>query len=241
MIEVRYRELINAEIDGELTDRQRAELASYLLANPEAQAFRDDLRQVCDSLGRIEQVEPPSGLRASILRALDLPASVTGRGVGPGIRGVLMRAPATMRFAAAILVALAVGTVALQFGREPGDGLEISQLVGTMAGPDGGSARLADAVVLNLEQVSGSVRLYDAGGVLVLEFDLAAQQPVDVVAAYDGHEARFNGFVVPGSGANRRYALSLAGRVERGATVRLGFYSRGTLIHEDSLAVAGTR
>jgi hypothetical protein len=240
MIDERYRELIHAEIDGELSDRQRAELASYLLAHPEARAFRDDLRQVCEYLDRIEQVEPPRGLRDSILRALNLPASRGGSGGRSGFGSFFSRAPVAMRYAAAILVALVVGAVAFQFGHESRDGLEVSELVGTMASSGGvESARLADTVRLDLREVSGAVRLYDAGGVLVLEFDLAAQQPIDVVAAYDGHEARFTGFVEPGNLENHRYALSLAGKVEAGGTVRLSFYSAGTLIHEDALQLAG--
>lgn len=246
MIEERFRELIHAEIDGELTDRQKAELANHLLAHPETRTIRDEIGRVCAALDGIEMVEPPHGLRDSILRALQLPAGEIGAGVGSGVRSLFgrgsARGPFAIRYAAAVLIALVVAAVAFQVGLESRDGLEVSQLVGTMAGSnDSTTARLADTARVDLRELQGTVRLYDAGGVLVLDFDLAAQHPVNVVAAYAGREVRFSGFVEPGSGENRRYALSLAGPVEPGAAVRLGFYSKGILIHEDALEVAGMR
>jgi len=62
--------LIHAEIDGELDGRQRAELARALLADPEVQALREDLRRVCAALDTLEDIEPPRELRQSILDAL---------------------------------------------------------------------------------------------------------------------------------------------------------------------------
>ena len=46
MADVGYLELIHAEIDGVLDERQRAELARRLLADPEARAVREELREL---------------------------------------------------------------------------------------------------------------------------------------------------------------------------------------------------
>ena len=62
--------LIHAEIDGELDGRQRAELARALLADPEIQVLREDLRRVCAALDVLEDVDPPQQLRQSVLDAL---------------------------------------------------------------------------------------------------------------------------------------------------------------------------
>jgi hypothetical protein len=58
MIDQKYLELIQAEIDGELAEHDRAELARFLLANPGARAVRDDLKRLCATLDRVEPVEP---------------------------------------------------------------------------------------------------------------------------------------------------------------------------------------
>ena len=62
MIEDRHIELIHAELDGELTSEQRAELSRVLLANPEARALRDELNRLFGALAKLEDAEPPREL-----------------------------------------------------------------------------------------------------------------------------------------------------------------------------------
>ena len=59
MNEERCIELIHAEIDGELSLHDRAELNRHLLANPAAMRLRDELKQVCMVLDGLEQITPP--------------------------------------------------------------------------------------------------------------------------------------------------------------------------------------
>ena len=62
--------LVHAEIDGELDDRQRAELARCLLADPGFRATRDELRRLCGRLDAIAQAEPPAELLGGVLASL---------------------------------------------------------------------------------------------------------------------------------------------------------------------------
>jgi len=41
-IEAKYIELINSDLDGEIDDAGRAELAAYLESNPEARAMQSE-------------------------------------------------------------------------------------------------------------------------------------------------------------------------------------------------------
>jgi len=234
MIEQHYLELIHAEIDGELPERQRAELSAYLLANPAARAFRDDLRRVCDALDGIESVAPPQELRASILHAVGAPESPSRF----SNRRALPRFPIAARFAAAIAAGVLVGVIAYQVGIESRGGPAMSELVGTMAGrADAPLAVLADTMKVDVAQVKGVVNLYRTGSVLIVEFDLAPQQPIEVVAAYDGREDRFSGLAAPGNAGEQRFAVSLAGAGEPGSAVGLKFYSAGVVIYEGALRI----
>ena len=58
-IEPKYLELMNAVLDGEISEVERAELAGYLTANPEALAMQAELADLCQSLDSMEQMEPP--------------------------------------------------------------------------------------------------------------------------------------------------------------------------------------
>ena len=54
--------LIHAEIDGELDAAGRAELARWVLADPEGRALRDQLRSLCAALDAVPAVDPPEEL-----------------------------------------------------------------------------------------------------------------------------------------------------------------------------------
>ena len=63
------QELIQADLDGELSVAERAELARLLLQDPEARRLHGEFRQTDQLLRDIPAAEPPPGLRAAILAA----------------------------------------------------------------------------------------------------------------------------------------------------------------------------
>jgi hypothetical protein len=232
MIDQKYLELIQAEIDGELADHDRAELARFLLANPEARAVRDDLKRLCETLARVETAAPPPGLRTAILDSGRLPEGKPRSASRRGWWG----SPQTLRFAAAVAGGLLVSALAFQIGLDRRSNLEVSQVAGTMASHDSvGSLDPVDTVELALEQVNGSARLFHSQGGRVVEFNLQAKQPIDVVVVYDGQEARLSGIGKSGTGVATRHTLTLDGPGQDGSAVSLKFFASGELIHEDVL------
>ena len=69
-IEAKYIELINSDLDGEIDDAGRAELAAYLEANPEARATQSELADLCGALDSMAQVEPPGHVKYAIMETL---------------------------------------------------------------------------------------------------------------------------------------------------------------------------
>ena len=78
MNQERSIELIHADLDGEISAAEQEELHACLEADHSLAALRDDMRKLHDALGRVEAIDPPPGLRSSILAAIQ-PA---GRSVG---------------------------------------------------------------------------------------------------------------------------------------------------------------
>lgn len=238
MIDEKYLELIQADVDGELPEQRRAELSQYLLAHPDARAVRDELKRVCDLLDSVPAVEPPPDLAASILGSLPLPAARAR----PGGLQVLWASRDVLRYAAVFAGGLLVSAIAFQLAEEERSGLDISRVAGTMASNDpvAGSAPV-DTVTVAMEQVSGTVSLFRSASMRVVEFDLAARQPVEVVVTQEGREARFSSVGGPGSEAGRRYALVLDGPGKEGVPIEVRFLAAGVLIHEDRLVAKETR
>ena len=106
--------------------------------------------------------------------------------------------------------------------------------------PVAGSAPV-DTVTVAMEQVSGTVSLFRSASMRVVEFDLAARQPLEVVVTQEGREARFSSVGGPDSGASHRYALVLDGPGEEGVPIEVRFIASGVLVHEDSLVAGEAR
>jgi hypothetical protein len=235
VIDEKYIELIQADVDGELPDVRRAELAAYLLANPEARALRDELKQLCTVLDEIPQEDPPPGLRDSILAASRIPEAVPAR------RGRHTPASAWsmgFRYAAVFAGGLLAGAIAIEAGLDRQAGLDPSDAAGTMiAGDPATRSTPVDSAQVALEQIHGSVQLFRSAAIRVLQFDLSASQPIEVAVAYDGREARFSGMGSTGKAGVERYALALDGPGVPGEPITITFLAGGQPIHRDELRV----
>lgn len=184
----RIIELVNADIDGELSGPERAELSRVLLADPAARALRDDLARTCAALDALEPVELPAGLHESIMGALP-PAPIR---VEPKIRWAFLRQPG-FRYAATFAGGLLVSALALQGGITRQDGLDSRELAGTIASLASDPSRID----VSLPQVRGAITLEGTAASPVVQTHLAATQPVRVIARSAGREVRLDGFVAP--------------------------------------------
>ena len=180
MVDPKLLALIHAEIDGALDDRQRAELARCLLADPATRAVRDEMRRLCKALDAVSAVEPPAQLRADILAAL--PQTRTR--------------PATVdwqlpnwRYAAVLAGVLVIGTVVLRV--MDGQGPAASEMAGTLAAPR--AVATVDMVQLGQGPVSGRVSLVRDSAGLKLALELVTSASVDVLVESDGRSLRVNG------------------------------------------------
>jgi anti-sigma factor RsiW len=232
MIEEKYIEFIQADLDGELPEQHRAELSRYLLANPQARAMRDELRRLCGMLDQLPAFEPPPELKSSILAAVHLPAPVTPA------RSGWVRFP-VLRVAAAFAGGLLVSAIAFQLGSDRHAALDVSEVAGTLASRDP-VARSApvDTVEVSLDQATGNVSLFRSATLRVVQFDLAVQQPLEIVVMHEGQEARFSG--LGQSGGNQRYALVLEGAGETGSAIEVRFLASGAEVYRGTLEVAAS-
>jgi hypothetical protein len=232
MTESPYLALIHAEIDGELDEHQRADLARHLLDDPQSRALRDGLREVCTALDGITAVEPPEQLRSSILAALP---SMSARPM-PARRAVRWSVPASgWRYAA--LFAGVLITVALLYQGRIGHGPDANDVAGTMAGSAAHSPVALDTARIDLGQVTGQVSVYRAGAGIGLELQLVASAPVDVLVVSGGQTQRISGLGRPDSAGGPRTMVALPDLGGSAQTVDLSFLMAGRPIGSAQLKV----
>ena len=229
MIEDRHIELIHAELDGELTSEQRAELSRVLLANPEARSLRDELNRLFGALAQLEDAAPPRELHASVLNAIDAQP-----GPAQSVRRSWYTGPA-FRYAAVFVGGLLASAILLGPGARQADGPDVSELVGTIGGQH--AAKIGapiDRVKLDLAQVSGAVNSYQLEGQLVVELDLKASEPIEVVATHGGQTVHFSLGSRPDAVPERVIWLP-TGKPQAEPAVQIEVYGGGKLLHRDSL------
>ena len=258
-IDRKYIELVHAEIDGEISADDRALLEAFLADNPEARDYRDEIRETAGLLDSADMLEPPPGLVQSVMA--DIPQGVIqeqepGRSLGEILGDFFGIAPVryALSFAAGVVLTFAIVS-SDQASRSAFD--DLTSLVGTMGDPAStGVFTEQDVMQLTLNELAGSVNLNSSGSLMILDFDLASLQPVEIVANFNNRDIWFNGFAqLESSGTSvaaatgkvtvrmegqRRYAVYLHNSGGTAATVDLSFYSDGTLLHQGVLSFRET-
>jgi len=245
-IEQKFSDLINADIDGEISDAERIELQAFLNENDEGRALHDELASLCTTLERVEQEEPPPYMRHIIMNSVPptRPADES-----PGFLRALLATPAlkySVTFAAGVFLTLSIVNSS-QLSNQAFD--DVTSLVGTVAEPI--HSDLEGTVAITKPEVAGTVSLRSAGSLLILDFDLVATDHIEVEAEYTDRTIWFNGFaqlesegttvsaesgrVTLGMDGKRRYAVYLHNPSGRETTVSLRFTAGGEFLHESTL------
>ena len=128
---------------------------------------------------------------------------------------------------------------------------DVTGLVGTIADSEFIAAKHG-TIFVDESEVAGTVTLHSRGPLLIVDFDLSARRPVEIVADYSDKTIWFNGFaqlestgtsIAAESGAitlkmdgKRRYAVFLNNPGRRPATIGLRFKADDQVIHEAQLS-----
>ena len=247
-IDPKYFELIQADIDGEIDDAGKAELENFLAESEEGRAVYEELETLCRSLDGIPTIEPPPHLRHALLNQAPVRSAPRP---APGLLQRLFSGPLLGYvgvFAAGVALTLALVDSG-QVSRGAFD--DVTGLVGTIADskfvvPEHGTVSIDES------EVAGTVTLRSTGPILIVDFDLSAREPVEIVAGYSDKSIWFNGFaqlessgtsVAAETGAvtlkmdgKRRYAVYLNNPGMRPATIDLRFMAGTQVIHEAQLS-----
>jgi len=208
--------LVHAEIDGELDDRQRAELARCLLADPAFRAKRDELRRLCGRLDSMKQVDPPTELLDGVLASLPQSKAPGGR----------FRMPVgSWRYAAMLAGVLITGTIV--FRLTDGQGTVATEMAGTLAGSR--APHSIDLAEISRGAVAGKASLTQQGSGLALALQLTAGAPVDVSVASGKQSLTIKGLSVGHT------VTALTGFERTGQPVNLTFMAGGREVGRASL------
>ena len=240
-------ELINADIDGEISPADKDTLQTLMAESPEAQAMHAELSGLSSSLDELPDLDAPPYLIHTIMAEIPKPEPQGRR--GDFLRG-LFAAPA-LRYAA-MFVAGSVLTLALVNSDQVSERAfsDVTGLVGTISSevPVGPGIQ---TLQIDRTEVAGHVTLRNSGPLLIVDFDLVSNGPIEIVASYSDQSVWFNGFAQlesPGASISaesgrismkidgkRRYALYLHNAGDRNVSINVRFMSDGEVVYDTDI------
>ena len=248
MLNERITDLIQADVDGELADHDRAELSRELLQSQEARKFRDDMIRINGLMASIPSLDPPAGLQHKIINAIKLPRR------GPfsaRTSGWPKFASYGLALAAGVVMGIGLAQV------NPRETQDLSAVVGTMMSqPESQQGSAGKMLAVSLDYVQGNIKRSYLGQTMALEFDLKSVEPVEITVDLSGTGMRFGGFadqdlasaveqfeVSDGkvhllSRGNRQYVLFLRNEPEGGTRsqdIGISLAQQGTSIYQGQL------
>jgi len=188
MNDKKHIELIQAELDNELTGEQKVELDALLDASADAKAARKDFRDLASLMGQVPPRQPPETLGQNILAQIELPGR---QRAAPKSWAMPAAARVAMAFAAGIVVTIGL------FQLAPADigPTDTRSLVGAMVNDQALTDELPlDRIEVGLDTLHGSVELHRNNNLLMLEFEFEAMGPVDLALDFAGQGLQFEGF-----------------------------------------------
>lgn len=200
MIDPHITELMNMELDGVLSPRERAELQRYLAAEPEAGVYFDGLRKTLNAVDKWEDQEPPAHLVDRVMAVVQRERRFVDTG-GEGLAARLRKwlfSP-RWRYGAAFAGGLVVGLgVYALIGHESGprdDRLDVSNFWGTMKYFDHEDGfEQTEFLGVDLAEVRGRMSLHESEAILMADVALESEGEIEWVLEYDAKEVSFDGY-----------------------------------------------
>jgi hypothetical protein len=197
MIDERFIEVMHAEIDGKASDAELSELRKYLQENGEAREYYESLQNVSRQLSKVEMLEAPSDIKASVMRRLKSIRRENVKGISVFSAALdSIRSLFSARSGLSYAVGLATGLIlmAVIFYPESVSHIDRSGSTGALIldGP-GDTYELVDQRQFKQDGVAGVLESRAADGVVVVTLRVTSKEEVSLNIAYDRDDLHFQG------------------------------------------------
>jgi hypothetical protein len=212
MLEERTLNLINADVDGELTPAEQQQMDSILETSAEARAMRAELLKLSNLLNSVPEQTLPQGLSSKILDQLAPSRPVFNFSLSR-LFGSFQPVTAGLAFAAGLLLTVGFYEMSPQGGSSMGT----AGMVGTMvAGQNSGLNLLENNLYFSGDDFSGSVSLSKNNGLYILNFELESTDRQEIKVGLDLTGLSFGGFAeTPGTSDHVMDTVMISGETLR--------------------------
>ncbi len=206
MIDDRYIELMNGEIDGMNSPEQSRDLKEYLRTHPEAQSHFDQLRALENVFEEAKRITPPREMRENVLSLLfDGKQGEESKRISFFVRSFFKEQPKRRLlyvFGTGLITGVLLFSLIALFV-PPGDELDFGKLYGTLTLMKNEKALfISEPISFNVSGVSGFVRVRYAMEKIFVELKLVSRSQARVTIQHNPR-VRFEGLSVSGEAEHR--------------------------------------
>jgi len=206
MIREKTEILMWEKIDGTISQQDETRLEEVLTKDAEAREHFEELIKFTDLLGGVEELEPPTALRARIEGAIDFDRyAAPTQSAAPPFFQRLFPFRVDFRLAAAAAVGLIVGVIGYHlvvFDPGPKGALDNADYVGTI-GPNNGFE-------IDLAGIQGTVDFNQDDALAISRVKIASQREIELYLEYEGRSLEFRAV---GDANSPLHDISLAGNI----------------------------
>lgn len=187
MLEKRIFDLLNQEVDGTNSPKEREEVKALLSKNTEARRMFDALKRLASLLNATPQVEPPASLKKRVLNSLPNTRPLPQR-LFPLFSTIRMLTQGTnVRYAYTFAGGAVVGI--LLFAFLTGSPSDTSSLVGTIGSPVPPIIRSAE---IDLPEVQGTFSAEAAENTIIVTADINPTERIEFIVRFDESKLQFD-------------------------------------------------
>ena len=249
MLEKKVLDLLNQELDGTNSEKERVAVQNILQKRPKARKYFEDLQEISLIFQRTKNVPVPSHLKNRILNALPFPKPAAPIRLAPA-RSFLNELRTNLRYRYTYVFASGAVAGILLFAVFTSQPADSTNMIGTMA--SGQPAALAEANAnIKLNEITGTITARRFDSKVVADLNLQVPQEVDVILNFDEQQLRFDSFhpVADAQGTlvilegqvrltvsgQHQYQMTFTGNQDSRPPITVKLFARGILLSEYKL------
>ena len=180
MIDKKYIELMNREIDKQITDDEKIELHNYLSVNESANEYYNELLQTNEYLNHIPDREPSENLKKQIINSINF-SKYPVRTEKKSFWNILTvpRMKLSYTFAAGLII----GIIVFSLISNNSNNITTDNEFGTI-GIENSDATIVKDIAINRSNITGNIQLKKYKNNFLFDVDLISRQKIEFKITY---------------------------------------------------------
>jgi len=198
MTEEKYIELINKEVDGLISAKEKHQLHEYLKEDLKAKDLYEETVKSSELLKQVNEAEPSANLKKRILNSIDINRYETEnleKTVRPSLaeRFKDLNPGYGYSFAAGVVIGLIVFSLFLTDMIQENE-LDNINFYGTIGIPESENIQELDQVSLDLPGITGTIKLFRFNKIVWFDIKTITSDRCEMVFNFDQTKISFNGY-----------------------------------------------